>query len=91
MAAAKRRRLLDAYRFTGFRPVEDVRGVFGDPLARIITLVRSSKKRSAAHVDASIRGGTIAEFVGLEIFPPVAFAFSWSSRSDGSDAFSAAR
>ena len=46
----KRKRLLDAYRFPGFRPLEEVRGVFGDPKARVIILVRRSKKRSARNV-----------------------------------------
>jgi hypothetical protein len=34
----KRKRLLDAYRFAGFRPREEVRGVFGDSTARVVTL-----------------------------------------------------
>ena len=47
MATANRRkRLSDAYRFDGFRPLEEVRGVFGDPIARVVTLVRCSKKRA---------------------------------------------
>ena len=44
------RRLWDAYAFPGFRPRPTVRGVFGDPKARVITLERRSKKRSAAAV-----------------------------------------
>jgi hypothetical protein len=44
----KRRRLVDAYRFPGFRPASTVRGVFGDPKACIVTLVRRSKKVRAA-------------------------------------------
>jgi transposase len=39
------RRLVDAYAFPGFRPRARVRGIFGDPKARIVTLVRRSKKR----------------------------------------------
>lgn len=39
-ASKKRKRLLDAYRFAGFRPLEQVPGIFGDPKARVITLVR---------------------------------------------------
>ena len=39
----KRKRLLDAYRFAGFRPLEGVRGVFGDSKARIITLVECGR------------------------------------------------
>jgi len=39
----KRKRLLDAYRFPGFTPCDDIRGVIGDPLARVIPLVRRLK------------------------------------------------
>jgi hypothetical protein len=39
----RRRRLDDAYRFHGFRPLATVRGVFGDPKARVVTLQRRSK------------------------------------------------
>ena len=35
-----KKRLLDAYRVPGFRPLEEVKGVFGDPQARVVTLVR---------------------------------------------------
>jgi hypothetical protein len=40
----KRKRLLDAYRFPGFRLLEKTRGVLGGPKARVVTLVRCSKK-----------------------------------------------
>mgnify|MGYP001609233971 CR=1 FL=1 len=46
----KHKRLLDAYRFPFFRPLEKIRGLFGDSKARIITLVRRSKKQSATPV-----------------------------------------
>ena len=36
----KRKRLIDEYRFPGFEPRDDIRGIFGDPLARVIPLVR---------------------------------------------------
>ncbi|MCH8039426.1 MAG: hypothetical protein IH977_03665 [Nitrospinae bacterium] len=42
------RRLADAYRFPGFRPRATVRGVFGDPKARVLRLQRRGKKRRAA-------------------------------------------
>ena len=42
-SAKRSRRLLDAYRFPGFRPQVTVEGVFGDPKARIVTLVRRGK------------------------------------------------
>src|SRR5271168_1027525 len=38
------RRVSDGYSFAGFRARETVRGVFGDPDVRIVTLDRSSKK-----------------------------------------------
>jgi hypothetical protein len=39
----KQRRLEDAYRFIGFRPDPKVRGIFGDPKARIVQLLRRGK------------------------------------------------
>jgi hypothetical protein len=39
------RRLTDAYAFPGFRPETVVRGVFGDPKARIVALACRSKNR----------------------------------------------
>ena len=47
-SAKRQRRLWDAYAFPGVRPQPTVRGIFGDLKARVITLVRRSKKRSAA-------------------------------------------
>jgi len=40
----KRRSLLDEYRFPGFRPKAQVRGIFGEPDARVIRLERTQKK-----------------------------------------------
>jgi transposase len=37
------RRLHDAYRFAGFRPTATVRGIFGDPKARVLRLTRRGK------------------------------------------------
>jgi hypothetical protein len=91
VTAAKRRRLRDAYRFAGFRPIEQVRGVFGDPHARIVTLVRRSKKPAAAHVGESIPDGTIASFAAFGIFRPAACAYFWNSRCGASGAGIAAR
>jgi hypothetical protein len=56
--SSKHRRLFDTYRFTGFRPLEHVKGVFGDRLARVVTLVRRSKKRRAACAVEFIAAGT---------------------------------
>ena len=46
--------LYDPYRFCGFRPLRMIKGVFGDPKARVIELVRREKKRSAECAVASI-------------------------------------
>jgi transposase len=40
----RQRRLSDGYSFAGFRALETVRGVFGDPDVRMVTLDRRSKK-----------------------------------------------
>ena len=51
-----RRRLSDSYRFPGFRPLQTVVGIFGDPGVRVVTLVRRSKKRPAACAAACTAG-----------------------------------
>jgi hypothetical protein len=63
------RRLIDAYAFPGFRPRARVRGVFGDPKARIVTLVRRSKKRAAVSADARIGVGTTDAHASFAICP----------------------
>ena len=57
-AKKKSKRLLDAYRFTGLRPLPQLVGVFGDAHARVVRLVRRSKKRPVAAVAGSIGDGT---------------------------------
>jgi hypothetical protein len=89
--STKRRRLRDAYRFVGFRPLEHVRGMFGDRHARIIRLVRRSKKRPAAVVGRCGRAGTTARSAGRAIWPAGACASSLSSRCGASIACAAAR
>jgi hypothetical protein len=76
----KRKRLLDAYRFAGFRPLELVRGIFGDSSARVITLVRRSKKRSARSVGGRTRAGTTARLGAYAICPAATRGSIWSSR-----------
>src|SRR5260370_9683424 len=55
------RRLWDTYSFEGFRAEPVVRGVFGDPKVRIVTLKRRSKKHRVDAVAASRSGGTTAK------------------------------
>lgn len=40
----KNKKLLEEYRFPGFRPLAIIKGKFGDNRARIIQLVRRQKK-----------------------------------------------
>jgi len=78
--ANRQRRLWDAYAFPGFRPQCTVRGVFGDPKARVIALVRRSKKRSAAAVDERTGGGTIGARAARAICPAAMHASTSNSR-----------
>lgn len=58
MPNPSKKSLYDAYRFPGFTPVRELKGVFGDRFARVIRLNRRSKKRSAAPAAPSIEAGT---------------------------------
>src|SRR4051812_39070683 len=65
----KPRRLDDAFRFPGFRPEATVRGIFGDPKARILRLRRRGKKRPAGRVDGGIGPSTTARPVECATSP----------------------
>ena len=73
------RRLADAYRFPGFRTLQTVHGIFGDPHARLIRLVRRGKKRSVQAVGQLIGVGTTGDSGGPEICPAgsIAFTSTW--------------
>lgn len=81
-APARKRRLQDAYAFPGFRPEGPVRGVFGDPKARIIKLNRRSKKRCVALAEPSTAVGTTARSVACAIFPAATHGYTWNSMCD---------
>jgi len=87
----KRKRLLDAYRFPFFRPLEKIRGIFGDSKARIITLVRRSKKRSATPVAELTAPGTTRGFDEFATSPAAIHASIWRSRFDECCAGTAAK
>jgi hypothetical protein len=74
------RRLADAYTFAGFRPLARLQGMFGDPHARLVTLVRQGKKPCAAVAELSSVAGTTADTVARETCHAVAIAFTWISR-----------
>ena len=80
----KLRRLQDVYRFPGFIPMAEVRGVFGDPWAVVITLRRRRKKRTAGCADGVAARSTI-NGLGASATSPVATDGSTSnSRYGGS-------
>ncbi len=83
------RRLLDTYRFPGFRPQATVKGVFGDPKARVVTLLRRGKKRSVAAAAEHSRVGTTARGDRFATFHVVTHACGWRSKCAGSIAESA--
>lgn len=87
----KRKRLLDAYRFPFFRPLEKIRGIFGDSKARIITLVRRSKKQSATPAVERTLFGTTRGFDEFAISPVATRASIWRSIFDECSAGTAAK
>jgi hypothetical protein len=56
----RKRHLSDTYSFEGFRPADEVRGIFGKPKARILSLTRRSKKQPAVNVAPCKEGGMTA-------------------------------
>jgi len=82
----KQRRLLDEYRFPGYRPRAGIRGVFGDSRARVIQLKRNQKKRYAAVAERSIGIITTRKCVGCGICPVGMPGSIWRWRRGGSSA-----
>ncbi len=77
----KRRTLSDLYRFPGCKPKRAVHGIFGDPHARVIKLVRHGKKPLVGYVARSIEPIVRAESDLSVIFPAGAQGFisNWKS------------
>ena len=73
-----RRDLRDAYRFPGFVPARIIRGVFGDPQARVVSLKRRQKKQRVESVGVGTAAFTIRSFVWCETCPVASIAFIWS-------------
>lgn len=81
---AKLKRLQDIYRFPGFTPTAEVRGVFGDPWAVVIALRRRRKKHAVGSVGAAAVRFTTNDR-GVSATSPVATGGSTStSRYAGS-------
>jgi len=85
------RQLRDAYRFPGFVPAATVRGVFGDPLARVVTLRRRQKKQPVGFAGVGTAVFTIRSFVWFETCRVVSTAFIWRCWCAGLPAGVAAR
>jgi hypothetical protein len=75
----KRRVLSDLYQFPGCRPKSTVHGVFGDPNARVVKLVRQGKKLLVGYVARSIEPIVLEKSGWCAISPAGApeFTSSW--------------
>jgi hypothetical protein len=75
----KRRVLSDLYQFPGCRPKSTVHGVFGDPNARVVKLVRQGKKLLVGYVARSIEPIVLEKSGWSAISPAGApeFTSSW--------------
>ena len=61
LGKGKERNLSDAYRFKGFSPKDKkVRGIFGEPKARILPMKRNQKKHAAESAALQIARGMTA-------------------------------
>jgi hypothetical protein len=87
----KHKRLLDAYRFEGFVPLNRIRGFFGDPLARIIPLRRRGKKRFVESVEKFPGFSMTAKHVWCGTSPAGITGYTWKWKFVGFTAKVAAR
>ena len=78
-----RRCLADTYTFPSFRLLQRIQGLFGDPQARLIRLIRQGKKLSVESVEQFIGVGTIGATIGFATCPMERCAFISSWRYDG--------
>ena len=77
----KNRQLWDLYRFPGFSPEHTMSGIFGDPRARVISLIRKGKKLFAVPVAGSIIPSTTGRSVWFATCPVARCGFIWKWRS----------
>jgi hypothetical protein len=87
----KSRKLLDEYRHPGFRPMARIKGVFGDPKTRVITLRRTQKKRYAAVAVQCIEVTTTRRREAYEICLAGMPGYIWNWKCGGSNARGAGR
>jgi hypothetical protein len=91
MSKARHRALRDVYRFPGLVPAAGVRGVFGDPMAVVVSLTRRQKKRRAAFVDDGTGATTTSGSAGSATCPAATSACISSWRCGGLRVGAAAR
>ena len=80
----KLKRLQDIYRFPGFVPLAEVRGIFGDPYAVVITLRRRRKKRAVECAGGPVALSTISARAASATSPAAIGGSTSSSRCAGS-------
>ncbi len=78
--------LRDLYRFPGFGPGHHIRGVFGDPMAVVISLRRRRKKRFAGTAAWSVPAAATSGSDACVISPAVTDEFISRSRFGESSA-----
>ena len=77
---SKYKRLQDEYRFPGCRPKSKLKGIFGDPHARVVVLERRQKKLSHVAAELFTEAITTRKSIGYEIFPVAGNVFIWRWR-----------
>jgi hypothetical protein len=78
---AQFKQLHDLYRFPGFVPQTKIRGVFGDPLAVVVTLQRRRKKRFAAPAGKDLGPSTTSGPAGPAISLVATSGSTWPTPS----------
>lgn len=79
----KKRGLRDEYRFPGFYPKAGIQGMFGDPKARIVTLVRRQKKQFVVLAELFIGVFTIERGDEFGIYPAGMPGYIWMWKFGG--------
>jgi hypothetical protein len=83
MRSKPKRRLLEVYKYAGFRPRAAIREAEGDAGTLIIRLDRRSKKRCAAVAASRAAVGTIAGFGMCATSAAADTGSFWSCKRDG--------
>jgi hypothetical protein len=77
------KQLTGVYRFPGFRPLSTIRGIFGDPKARVIRLSRRGKKQNVGPAAKYIDHFTTTRYAEFAICPVATAGYIWNSKFDG--------